>query len=297
MNVCDCNAAIGTKDKAMRPKTIPFNSIGNAARLVLLCAISQFATAQVKHGTVIMWMATDTDFVLTADSRGSPISWRVAPSYPDDECKILTFDNNLVFAAAGVIANNRGLLWPGWDIKQIATALAQGSAIHASADIDILADNWARRVQGVINEDFALSKFGTDGPIIQAVFAGAVGVPKRIHAVEVYLTLGAKPEIKRFDPGASGSALLRVYGTGNDLILQYLMAHGTEAPAGKHSAEKIERSVDDLIRSTYTITGFAVEQSGAFGTVGGPIDQVHLSRKGVEWVHQKPNCQETTAGR
>src|SRR5208337_510635 len=101
-------------------------------------------------------MSTDNDFVLTADSRAGSILWQVMPLYRDDECKIRAFNNDVVFAAAGVIANNRGRVWLTWDIRQTAADIVQGKVMHTGADIDAAARDWARQVQTIVNQDFSL---------------------------------------------------------------------------------------------------------------------------------------------
>jgi hypothetical protein len=82
------------------------------------------------------------------------------------------------------------------------------------------------------------------------------------------------------------------FGTGADLLNSYL-----DNPKNKAAIEAIITSDDrktytakDLERISSRYGQIVIDESGLSGSVGGELDQVHLSHNGVEWVHVKSNC-------
>ena len=82
-----------------------------------------------------------------------------------------------------------------------------------------------------------------------------------------------------------------VLGSGGELVDDYIK-NPTNYRALLNRIRPLHRPPDlpDILRTTYEYTQFAIELSGAHGDVGGDIDQVHLGRGGVEWIHGKQNC-------
>ena len=269
-------------------------------RLVALSVLAfllptQLAFPQIDHGTIIVWMATDKDFVLAADSRatfGPLLGPTILHPHRDDECKIRALNDHLLFAVAGPVASRNAHL--GWDIRQIAADLMRDHPVASRADIDTLARAWAGRVGVLIGQDPLFRGLYSADPIIKAAFAGSVGDQRRIHVAEIYLRIAAEVEINIFDP-VIGANVIHIYGSGYEGFTQYVARYGSAMFSEPDSAGKpaagAALDLDGITRITYRVAELAIRQDGPFGTVGGAIDQAHLNGGGIEWLHQKKNCQ------
>jgi hypothetical protein len=227
-------------------------------------------------------MATDTTVVVAADSRLAiidPDKIDPQPSFRDNDCKIRALNGNLVFAAAGFLTGPSMFLGR-WDVRQIAVDLARSRTVNSASDIDNLAMEWAEALRHL---QIFPSYQGI--PEVQAVFAGIVGIPKRTHAANIWVMISGLAPInfKVFEPDKDSRAI-HTYGSGYNSLMGYARDHGPVIPDTNEQPDE-----DRLVGTTYRVTALAIKESTDH-TVGGEIDQVRLSAKGVEWIHRKPNC-------
>src|SRR5271155_5702600 len=110
------------------------------------------------------------------------------------------------------------------------------------------------------------------------------------------MTVVSSAASSSIDPSDPAKQEIRVYGAGSQLLLLYL--HDTQGVADGilfRAQDPRAYTKDDLIRITYKATGFAVIESNFLGPVGGPvggpIDQLSLGANGIEWLHEKGQCQ------
>lgn len=273
---------------------------------VLFIVASNSAFSQINSGTVVVWMATDNDLVLAADSRVACIGSTCIAENPnrDNDCKILALNRNLIFSSAGAAGDDRKEF--RWNAFEIASSLAAGRKFETVESIDTLASDWLKQVQPLVDRSCRTNPLPPDfQPRVMytsAVFAGvtAKGV---IHVAEAFfkMTIGPKnqasctenPSADSVTPDGSSGGKVHSYGGGAELVEKFL-----DNPENGEREKPNLRPMSnftvwtDLARTTYRFAQIAVEQSGSSGDVGGPIDQVHLSTKGIEWLHRKQNCAE-----
>lgn len=276
--------------------------------LVLCCMLlgicnQHAAVAQIQTGTLIAWMATDSDFVIAADSRTNCIGCSADHEKRDDACKIHVLKGDLVFALAGVDGDTRT---PGeWDAEKIAADLASSRRNNSPEALVSLAKDWIRAVAPLAEHSCETTNF-PPGRLSQtfttAIFAemddsGKVQVAQAYFAVDPIMARAraciGTPTVETINVRA-GEGLYHLAGSGADYVQKYSRdpenvlrertnlrpAHGFRDPA-------------DLIRATSRLVQIGVEQSGEAGDVGGPVDQVHLSWQGIQWVHKKDVCPES----
>jgi hypothetical protein len=285
-------------------------------RLLIAGAILAFAGhpahAQIQSGSIVIWMATDRDLVLAADSRVFCQGAGCSAQDPirDDDCKAIALNDHLIFASAGLqgARGGEGLDFT-WSVTGIASTLAAKKPFDTAKSIDDLAYEWLKSIQQRVDQMCESNAISPDAPTRAvwsvAVFAGvtAKGV---IHATEARFQTKIDPKIIgpcTFNPtvipadlSASSGSAVHSMGTGAAVAQTYLQ-----------NPENLKREIpnllppdnssnftdwQDLAKMTYRVARIAIEQSGSEDHVGGPVDQLHLSAKGIEWLHRKPNCAE-----
>ena len=189
--------------------------------IAALFGLAQFTVAQVQHGTVIVWMATDKDLFIASDSRG--IGGITPTLHRDNQCKIRALNGDLLFAASGIVAGQTPLGLR--DVRVMAVDMAREESATTKASIDALAGRWARSVGGL---SFLAHGVKVPKSTLWAVFAGSVGTPKRIHVTQIRMEVTeildvvsiGEPEFTFFDPteafDPTKDIAVHVYGTGKN---------------------------------------------------------------------------------
>lgn len=255
---------------------------------------------QPQTGSYVVWMANDTDLVLAAESRERCDGEGCRSAQVDNACKIAALPGkNLIFSLAGL----RGDGGPDikWDAFQIAAQLASERNTDTAKGMDELAKAWAERVVPLAEQTCAVAPPILDKEHPLTYTTGFFASPLRngkLHTVEVYFPISPRsspcagaPKIVQLDTNIADSRHMNEYGTGIDYVQKYL-----ESPINRRRERQSGLNahtypdITDMSRMTFRMVQIAVEVSGTRGDVGGPIDQIHLSSKGVEWLHRKPNC-------
>jgi hypothetical protein len=205
-----------------------------------------------------------------------------------DKCKILTFDNQYVFAFSGYSARfsprcetNRTL----WNVNDITKALYRKSHVGTT---EVFAHEWGDKMLAVLAEDAKIAPpLMNHGLILFGLFVGAahgemigemvtlrLGQDGHAHADYSTVPFGDNPN----DAG---------YG---DVVAEFM---ANKTPRAKLWHGQIDKLAPDdrIIAITKLVREFDTS-----GEVGGPIDSVRMTPYGVEWLSAKPKCgpQRTT---
>jgi hypothetical protein len=269
--------------------------------LAIFIAFEHPALAQIESGTIVVWMATEHDFVLAADSRVTCGGVGCKSEDRDQYCKINALNGKLIFSVSGVGGDRR----PGlqWDPAEIASRLARHRNLDTAQSIDALASDWLREVTPHLERSCQALKFDPRFPLDEhgevAVFAGILangtihfseaGILGKIDPQNLNARCTSQPNF--ISQSFNDPVNPRLIGDGGDLANAYLK-DPKNFQEGKRMMAPIMTSTDwkDFATVTYQFAQLAIKLSGPNGSVGGPIDQIHMSAKGIEWLHRKPNC-------
>jgi hypothetical protein len=257
---------------------------------------------QGARGTVIYYDFTQDEVVVAADSRGTNMK---NGSYFDTQCKISTFNNQSVFAAAGTghvdIRRNNGdiLVWDAQDLARRSFAKARATT---DGNTLLAAKYWAGDAYRIFQS--ALDDAPTDfmkaipnpsfGGIVDAVFAGVDSTKLSVFDI----TVDALPKV-----GGGHAIVVRIRAIpqvsvttiGQTAVIQEFEAENTDRARAERG--KWERSLgpinqtEDPFRELLAVqlVKWAI-QYDLTKTVGGSVHAAVLAPSGIRWLTREDNC-------
>jgi hypothetical protein len=251
--------------------------------VLIFLAVVHPAIAQQGTGTIVVVRVLPDHAVVAADSKvifpgpGKPI-----PRY--DICKILTFDNKYVFAAVGYTArydpNHFRSGGTVWNVRDITKQLYQQGNVFG---VDDFARQWAKKMLVVLSEDSKISAplKSPDGIILVGFFIsssnGLTSGDVVVFRLKADGSIAARmtPAVASEQPQTAGD---------DDVILEF---EANKTPRAKDWHSRIDKmESDDQIMALAKLE----KQFDTSGAVGGPIDAVRITAKGIEWLDEKPSC-------
>ncbi len=248
---------------------------------------SRFAPAQVTSGSIVVFALQQDKFSLAADSQAT--DQHGLKRY--DQCKILTLDHSVLFAAAGfmdytpISGNDKTQSWSAFEIaRRVVKAVPNG-------DLRSIADAWASQMKTQLEAlgprrvgDLSLSH---NDNIANGVFAtardGLISVATRSLKLENG-TFQIEPgeDLSDGDLGAVGE--IAVYSELLGPPPPRTLTKGD--PDWPHDISP-KRDATDRVKLVANLTA----KWDTSGYVGGPIDIIELWSDGtIHWISQKPPC-------
>ncbi|MGA2345821.1 MAG: hypothetical protein ABSF93_07425 [Candidatus Sulfotelmatobacter sp.] len=249
---------------------------------ILFFAASNIAGCQQQTGTILVWRIFPDHAVIAADSKVSHTCPGVTnPIVGYDVCKILTFDDQYVFAATGYTGrfdpcqSSRRL----WDVRQLTTQLYQEGKISTTDDF---ARKWATKMNAVLSEDARISPPSHhNGLVLGGLFIGISKGQLSTEMVSFQLDRDghARPQLFVIHPSDQPDD------AGEDRVL--IEFEDNKTPRAKLWHRRIDKlKPDDQIAALAKL----VEDFEVSAGVGGPIDSVRITPFGVQWLSAKPEC-------
>jgi|SRR5580704_10184805 hypothetical protein len=250
--------------------------------------------SQSTTGTVVVIGWSQTKIVIAVDSRGFDDNEK----YRDDICKIVRLDDHSVFTGAGNIihAHNGRALWN-----------AQKDAIHAFQEaqkagtqrlLKSAARDWGGHMVASINqalkEDPAGSKLMLDKNIfLTGVFLGFENGSTAMYQVEIVFDSNTQHAKENFYT-EHHTATIEVGALGRNEIVNEVVADKTHfAKTERRKWISAERNIpvkDRDVRWAIRLVQLTMEYHPQRSDVGGPIDALEITRRGIRWVERKPGC-------
>src|SRR3984885_5331307 len=262
--------------------------------LALVCSVGMRCGEQSTAGTVVVIGWSRTEIVIAVDSRGFDDNEK----YRDDICKIVRLDDHSVFTAAGNIihAHNGRALWN-----------AQKEAIHAFQEaqnagtqrlLKTAAGNWGEHMVATINQalkdDPAGSKLMLDKNIfLTGVFLGFENGSTAMYQVEIVFDPASQRAKQNFYTEHHATTV--VFGAlGRNEIVNEVVADKTNfAKAEQRKWATAERKIplrDRDVRWAIRLVQLTMEYHPQKADVGGPIDALEITPRGIRWIERKPGC-------
>jgi hypothetical protein len=278
-------------------------------------AVSQIGTV---HGTIIVLNLTNDELVIAADSMGTHgTSSLFKPDYA--QCKIVTFDNQIVFAGVNNIAyegSGIGDPMPKWDARSIVADIvhSQPSPSSVISRIDDIASKWASSMAEKFRAEYKWhpgnllpsAKEGK-GMLLGGLFAESVqGILRTRVVLITFNPAQTDPVGILIAPGIVNAGCWacgqtdggRVCAAGQPSVIADFCTRSTDRAKGPEGDMTYDKRLLELgwTRSSLLALRLAdlTEAYDPSGTVGGPIDVVELKKNGgVHWIARKDNCPDT----
>ena len=262
--------------------------------LVIARGIGAHAGAQSVTGTVVVIGWSRTKIVIAVDSRGYDDNEK----YRDDICKIVKLDEHSVFTAAGNIIHaykGRAL----WDAqKEASNAFKEAQKTDNPRLLKTAARSWGDhmvlRINQALKEDPAGSKHMLDkGIFLTGVFTGFENGSTAMYQLEIVFD----PAIQRAKQNfyTEHSTVTVQWGAlgRNEIVSEVVAAKARFAKAEHRKWIAAERNIpqrDRDVRWAIRLVQLTMEYHAQKADVGGPIDALEITRRGIRWVERKPGC-------
>ena len=274
---------------------------------VLFFILSAYlADAQMLSGTVVVGTFTQEDLVLAADSRMVTIVGGKILSHVDDDCKISAVNGKIIFASSGWTIYDGSFGIEGFDLKTEGQTLASKANIRSEADLRALADAWASRANTLMNGlAFHNLQAWKDNPyhfgeIADAIFVSRDASGTIMASIARILSdpsttsapsISSQILVERNDPEHPNVTI--TLGEGEFLMQQIATGQSLSPRLDADVQHRLlfARTVTEMTSATLAFAQLAEQRSPEM--VGGPIDQIHLGPKGIEWLSRKKNCAQT----
>jgi hypothetical protein len=262
--------------------------------LVLACSVGAQYGSQSTSGTVVVIGWSRTKIVIAVDSRG----FDDHEKYRDDICKIVRLDEHSVFTAAGNIihARNGRALWNAQ--KEAIHAFQEAQSTGTQRPLKTAARNWGDHMVAAINqalkEDPAGSKLMLDKNIfLTGVFLGFEQGSTAMYQVEIAFDPRTQQAKENFYT-EHHTTTIEVGALGRNEIVNEVVADKTHfARIEQRKWAGAERSIpmkDRDVRWAIRLVQLTMEYHPQRADVGGPIDALEISHRGIRWVERKPGC-------
>jgi hypothetical protein len=266
------------------------------AVLFLVIARSMGASAGVQStsGTVVVIGWSRTKIAIAVDSRGYDDNEK----YRDDICKIVRLGDHSVFTAAGNIIHaykGRAL----WDAQKEALyafkeAQRSGSPRLLRTAARSWGDSMVTEIDQALKEDFTGSKHMLEKNIfLTGVFAGFENGATAMYQVEIVFDPASQRAKQNFYT-EHHTATAEFGALGRNEIVNEVVADKTNfAKAEQGKWATAERKIplrDRDVRWAIRLVQLTMEYHPQKADVGGPIDALEITRRGIRWVERKPGC-------
>jgi hypothetical protein len=268
------------------------NSRSRLFPLVALALIaSEPALCQQQSGTIVTFRVFPDHAIVAADSRTvrTVLDTRTVN---DDVCKILTFDNKLIFAYAGYTARVKPYsdetLWNVRDVaksayRDIVSKNLPASNLAGSNLSDAFAREWTKRMGGILIDDSKISPppLVPGGFVLGGIFIAFDAGGQILPSVVIFRLVNGSITAQMGAGHPDGH--LNMVGRG--AVFEEFEANTTKRAKQWH-AQTDKLSPDKQAVALAKLT----KEFDASGQVGGPIDSVILTRSGISWLYVKPHC-------
>jgi hypothetical protein len=266
------------------------------ALLFLLLASGSGAElhTQSTTGTVVVIGWSQTEIVIAVDSRG----FDDKAKYRDDICKIVRLDDHSVFTAAGNIIHARAgrALWNAQTEASSAFEEAQrkaGTRLLKSA-----AKDWGDRMVAGINQALTVDPSGSQlmlekNIFLTGVFIGFENGSTAMYQVEIVFDPGTRQARQNFYTERHRHTV-QFAALGRSEIVTEVVADKTHFARVEQrkwaAAEKNIPLRDRDVRWAIRLVQLTMEYDPKKADVGGPIDALEITRRGIRWLERKPGC-------
>jgi hypothetical protein len=264
--------------------------------LVIARIVGADSRAQSVTGTVVVIGWSRTKVVVAVDSRGYDDNEK----YRDDICKIVRLDDHSVFTAAGnIIHAYRGrALWDAQ--KEALYAFKEAPNTHSPRLLKTAATSWGDdmvvRVNQALKEDPAGSKHMLEKNIfLTGVFAGFENGSTAMHQVEIVFDSASQRAKQNFYT-EHHTTTVEFGALGRNEIVNEVVADKTHfAKAEQRKWTTAERRIplrDRDVRWAIRLVQLTMEYHPQKADVGGPVDALEITRRGIRWIDRKPECKQ-----
>jgi hypothetical protein len=262
--------------------------------LVWACGVNLQCGLQSTTGTVVVIGWSRTKIVIAVDSRGFDDNEK----YRDDICKIVRLDDRSVFTAAGNIihAHNGRALWNAQ--KEAIHSFQEAQSTGTQRLLMAAARNWGEHMVAAIDqalkEDPVRSKRMLDKNIfLTGVFLGFENGSTAMYQVEIVFDPGTQQAKENFYT-EHHTTTLEFGALGRNEIVNEVVADKTRfARTEQRKWASDERKIpleDRDVRWAIRLVQLTMEYHPQRSDVGGPIDALEITRRGIHWVERKPGC-------
>jgi hypothetical protein len=270
--------------------------------LLLVLLAPELARTQVgpTHGTVIVLNLSEDELIIAADSKGNHAS-ATTFSKPDySQCKITTFDNQIVFAPVNYVGyGSTGPLDPvaSWDARNILQRIVSETITsNGTVPIQSIASRWAGAMIDVFRNQYRWHP--------QEVIAEAVGGKIQMMIIIVTFNSSSPDPIGALIGDGIGNCWTcgqqdggKSCAAGQIAIVAEFCSKSTDRGKEAQGVLTYDNSLMALgwdIRSLLALRlADLTEAYDLSGTVGGPIDVLQLKKDGgIRWLARKNNCPE-----
>jgi hypothetical protein len=247
--------------------------------VVLLLAVPHVAVCQQNTGTIVVFRVMHDHVIVAADSKATSSGVEQKSEAVYNVCKILTFDNQYIFAYTGYSARRPfgKSASTSWNVRDITRRLYQQGSISSTDDF---ARKWAAKMKAVLVYDSKISPPSSHNGLV--LFGLFVGVSNgNISTVAIQFELGQDGQIRtkhrQIGSGldAAGEA---------DIFIEFQANKTRRANLWHSRIDKL--GPDDQVIALAKL----VRQFDTSGHVGGPIDSVRITPYGMQWLSVKPKC-------
>ena len=266
------------------------------ALLFLLLASGTGAELHTKSttGTVVVIGWSQTEIVIAVDSRG----FDDKSKYRDDICKIVRLDDHSVFTAAGNIihAHAGRALWNAQAEASSAFKEAQGKA--GPRLLKRAAKDWGDHMVAGINQALTVDPSGSqlmleDNIFLTGVFIGFENGLTAMYQVEIVFDPGTRQARQNFYTERHRHTV-QFAALGRSEIVTEVVADKTHfARVEQRKWTAAERNIplrDRDVRWAIRLVQLTMEYDPKKADVGGPIDALEITRRGIRWLERKPGC-------
>lgn len=262
--------------------------------LALACSVGAQYRSQSTTGTVVVIGWSRTKIAIAVDSRGFDDNEK----YRDNICKIVRLDGHSAFTAAGNIihARNGQALWNAQ--KEAIHAFGEAQTSGSSRLLKTAARNWGENMVVAINqalkEDPTGSKLMLDKNIfLTGVFLGFENGSTAMYQVEIVFD-PATPQAKENFYTEHPTTTMEFGALGRNEIVNAVVAgktHFARSELKKWAAAERGIPIKDRdVRWAIRLVQLTMEYHPQKPDVGGPIDALEITRRGIRWVERKPGC-------
>jgi hypothetical protein len=262
--------------------------------LVLVPALRAEFETQSIGGTVVVIGWSSTKIAVAVDSRGFDDTGK----YRDDICKIVRLDGHSIFTAAGNIIHARDgrALWNAQEAASAAFKQAQtaGSAPRLST----AARSWGDHMVASINQALASDPSGSmlmleNNIFLTGVFTGFENGSTELYQVEIGFDSDTRQAKEKFYPERQRRTI-HFGALGRNEIVNEVVADKTRfarAEQRKWAASETNIPARDRdARWAIRLVQLTMMYHPQKADVGGPIDALEITSKGIRWVERKPGC-------
>jgi hypothetical protein len=262
--------------------------------LVIARSLGASVGVQSTSGTVVVIGWSRTKIAIAVDSRGYDDNEK----YRDDICKIVRLGDHSVFTAAGNIIHaykGRAL----WDAQKKALyAFKEAQRSNSLRLLRTAARSWGdsmvTEIDQALQEDFTGSKHMLEKNIfLTGVFAGFENGSTAMYQVEIVFDPASQRAKQNFYTEHHATTV--VFGAlGRNEIVNELVADKTNfAKVEERKWATAERKIplrDRDVRWAIRLVQLTMEYLPQNADVGGPIDALEITPRGIRWVERKAGC-------